>query len=89
MIAEFGKPGQLVHRVEVATGPKQDGIDDGIEMQRGKQRHQIGSRFMKAEIFGIVRLRIGQTDLAVDDGVTDFVRNDIGRGRNLSQIPSI
>jgi hypothetical protein len=67
---------EQVEGVEIAAGRQQQVVDDGIEVQRRHQRHQVGRRFVEAEIFPGRPLR-RQPDLAVDDQVAELMGDDV------------
>ena len=74
---QFGDAVDEIARVEIAVAGLQQLVDDGIEMQRGDQRGQVGGGFVEAVIFGARRSRIGHADDRIDDAVPDLVRDDV------------
>ena len=74
---QFGDAVDEIAGVEIAVAGLQQLVDDGIEMQRGDQRGQVGGGFVEAVIFGGGRSWIGHADDGIDDAVPDLMRNHV------------
>ena len=71
------KPVELVGAVEVAARALHHLVDHGLEMRRDQQCREIGERLVEARILGAQPAGLGLADDAVDDQMTDLVRDHV------------
>ena len=74
---EFGEAVEFVVGVEIAARLPEQMFHQGFEMQHGDQRRRVGRRFLKAEIFALLRRGRRNADRRIDDEMAELMRDDV------------